>query len=583
MSGIWKINMVQNLTTKQDFNKLSFKRDDSFVARALKLDGSSSEIIIKLLDGRTFPAKVEGFINEPLENYLFKFIVDGFEEGKLKLKLLEANMDNQNIREGNEEKSLFDELKARVNFPIEKEDITIVKTMLKYNVPINEENFNEVKTITDFINKIKASPDEGEKFINKFLSAKGIDGSSEKGIDIKNKLTSFFNEVKKLDLNSLLMMKESNISITESNIKSFINVATSQFDLFNEVTEAKTVLDGELNSNIEESFDNTMKKVSSNNANNNEASSANNKGKNNILTKELNIIADILENKEIEVSNKNVVIDNKDIEIVNKATILEDKEESKKVSEGNIKDNNSLEKGKENQSGKEGKPAITDYKDIKENLLSKVNTKEIATADGKVNIVEDLESELNLKDMLPTHKLVKDEIKDKINNLKTSIMDIIKVAEDNQNTVNKVFQLIENKLQDFKMFNTLSNDYYYLNLPMNIKEDKYDCKLVIKDERNKGKKLDSKNMKIATSIATLNMNTVDAYITVMNNNVSIEIRAEEAFTKMLTKFQRKLMEDLSVNNYNFNVYVTEKVDEFSLIKCREFFADEDFSALSVFV
>lgn len=583
MSGIWKINMVQNLTTKQDFNKLSFKRDDSFVARALKLDGSSSEIIIKLLDGRTFPAKVEGVINEPLENYLFKFIVEGFEEGKLKLKLLEANMDNQNIREGNEEKSLFDELKARVNFPIEKEDITIVKTMLKYNVPINEENFNEVKTITDFINKIKGSPEEGEKFINKFLSAKGIDGSSEKGIDIKNKLTSFFNEVKKLDLNSLLMMKESNISITESNIKSFINVATSQFDLFNEVTEAKTVLDGELNSNIEESLDNTMKKVYSNNANNNEASSANNKGKNNILTKEINIIADILENKEIEVSNKNVVIDNKDIELVNKATILEDKEESKKVSEGNIKDNSSLEKGKENLSGKEGKPAITDYKDIKENLLSKVNSKEIATADGKVNIVEDLESELNLKDMLPTHKLVKDEIKDKINNLKTSIMDIIKVAEDNQNTVNKVFQLIENKLQDFKMFNTLSNDYYYLNLPMNIKEDKYDCKLVIKDERNKGKKLDSKNMKIATSIATLNMNTVDAYITVMNNNVSIEIRAEEAFTKMLTKFQRKLMEDLSVNNYNFNVYVTEKVDEFSLIKCREFFADEDFSALSVFV
>ncbi len=478
-----------------------------------------------------------------------------------------------------------------MNFPIEKEDITIVKTMLKYNVPINEENFNEVKTITDFINKIKASPEEGEKFINKFLSAKGIDGSSEKGIAIKDKLTSFFNEVKKLDLNSLLMMKESNISITENNIKSFINVATSQFDLFNEVTEAKTVLDGELNSNIEESLDNTMKKVYSNNTNNNEASSANNKEKNNILNKEINIIADILGNKEIEVSNKNVVIDNKDavmndnkdIEIVNKATTLEDKEELKKVGEGNIKDNSSLEKGRENQIGKEGKSANTDYKDIKENILNKVTPKEIATADGKANIVEDLESELNLKDMLSTHKLVKDEIKDKINNLKTSIMDMIKVTEDNQNTVNKVFQLIENKLQDFKMFNTLSNDYYYLNLPMNIKEDKYDCKLVIKDERNKGKKLDSKNMKIATSIATLNMNTVDAYITVMNNNVSIEIKAEEAFTKMLTKFQRKLMEDLSANNYNFNVYVTEKIDEFSLIKCREFFADEDFSALSVFV
>jgi len=119
MSGIWKINMLQNLTTKQDLNKLSFKKDDSFVARALKLDGSTSEIILKLLDGRTFPAKVEGFINEPLDNYIFKFLVDGFEDGKLKIRLLDSKL-NANTPEDQIKQNTIEELTSKLNFVVEE-------------------------------------------------------------------------------------------------------------------------------------------------------------------------------------------------------------------------------------------------------------------------------------------------------------------------------------------------------------------------------------------------------------------------------------------------------------------------------
>ena len=53
---------------------------------------------------------------------------------------------------------------------------------------------------------------------------------------------------------------------------------------------------------------------------------------------------------------------------------------------------------------------------------------------------------------------------------------------------------------------------YYLNIPMNIKND-YDCNLVIKDERGK-EKIESRNIKIATSIKNFNMKVVDAFINV---------------------------------------------------------------------
>ena len=75
--------------------------------------------------------------------------------------------------------------------------------------------------------------------------------------------------------------------------------------------------------------------------------------------------------------------------------------------------------------------------------------------------------------------------------------------------------MFNQKLNDVKLFNSISQQYYYLDLPINVKDNEYQFKLIIKDDRKKGKKIDSTNVKIATSIKTINMGTVDAYIKII--------------------------------------------------------------------
>ncbi|WP_291562956.1 MULTISPECIES: hypothetical protein [unclassified Clostridium] len=544
MSGIWKINMVQNQATQQDFNKTTFRKGDSFSARILNINKESGEIVIRLLDGRQFPAKIDGFIEDTLlENYLLKFVVDDFSEGKLTLVLggdskpLEALIPL-------ESKSILEEVIKNLGLKISKGDEYILKEMLKFNIPLTQENFDEVKTIVDFTNKINITPGEEDNFIEKYLTAKNIEPNSEKGVMVKNTLKNFFSSLKTLDLNSLLMMKEENIPITEENIKSFnninkedsvvvkniqevleaLNIENKDMTVDNKISKEKTIadkplttLDAENKVIKNESFDNTVKDIA-------------------------------LQGQEIsdkEINNK-VVIDEKNLLVKNE--------------EKNINSNEVIEK--EIITSKEGK-IIDDKvtKDIKENKV--------------------IEKDIDLKFKVATSDIVKSEIKEKVSMMKDGIMQLIKTNEDSPSTFNKVMQLIESKMHDFKVFNTLSNDYYYLNVPMNIKEQDYDCKLVIKDERGKGKKIDSRNIKIATSIRTLNMEVVDAFINVNNDYINIDIHSQKAFMDVLEVYRYKLIEDLSCNSYVFNVNIKEKIEKFTLSNCREFFDDNDLSIINV--
>ena len=61
-----------------------------------------------------------------------------------------------------------------------------------------------------------------------------------------------------------------------------------------------------------------------------------------------------------------------------------------------------------------------------------------------------------------------------------------------------------------------------MNIPLKVKQDEYECKLIVKDERGKGKKLDSSNIKMIVSVKTLNLGNVDAYIRLQNKNLECE-------------------------------------------------------------
>ncbi|HAG43250.1 MAG TPA: hypothetical protein DCL31_07640, partial [Clostridium sp.] len=546
----WKINMVQNQATQQDFNKTTFRKGDSFSARILNINKESGEIVIRLLDGRQFPAKIDGFIEDTLlENYLLKFVVDDFSEGKLTLVLggdskpLEALIPL-------ESKSILEEVIKNLGLKISKGDEYILKEMLKFNIPLTQENFDEVKTIVDFTNKINMEPGEEDNFIEKYLIAKNIEPNSEKGAMVKNTLKDFFSSLKTLDLNSLLMMKEENIPITEENIKSFNNINKEDLVVVKNIQEVLEALDIE---NKDMIIDNKISKDKA-------------IGDKSLTT--LDRENKVIKNESFDNTVKDTALQGQEIsnnEINNKATINE-KNLLVKNKEENINSNEVREK--EVITSKEDK--IIDDKATKDNNLSK---------DIKENKI--IEKDIDLKFKIPTSDIVKSEIKEKVSMMKDGIMQLIKTNEDSPATFNKVMQLIENKIHDFKVFNTLSNDYYYLNVPMNVKEQDYDCKLVIKDERGKGKKIDSRNIKIATSIRTLNMEVVDAFINVNNDYINIDIHSQKDFMNVLEAYRYKLIEDLSCNSYVFNVNIKEKIEKFTLSNCREFFDDNDLSIINV--
>ncbi|EQB88675.1 hypothetical protein J2Z44_002088 [Clostridium punense] len=559
MSGIWKINMVQNLSTKQDFNKLTFKKGDSFVARVLKLDGNTSEVLLRMIDGRTFPAKVEGAFNGPLDNYLLKFLVDSFQDGKLNITIQEKISDNISDQKEYNQDNLLDDLIGRVKFAVDKEDLEILKNMIKFNVPVNEENFKEIKAFSEFINKINSSPEDENIFIDKYLSSKDINASSSKGQDIKDILKGFFSEAKKLDLTGILMLKESDILLTKENIKAFNKIISPEMDVFKEIEQIKTIVG---------QFSDMSKEV-------NLGVNINDKIINNSTTTDSNIIrgSEVNKNAELKVNGDDLDLNsNQLVKNINVGC------EEKKSSTNTLINNNdkaAINEGKD--ASKVGYLSLdTNNEDIIKNVDLNNKDAEILSTKAKIHASDQ-------KNLLATETLVKEEIKDKLSMLKTTLLDLLKFTEENSSIANKIFQNLEGKFQEFKMFNTLNNDYYYLNIPMNIRSDEYDCKLVIKDERDSGKKVDSKNIKIATSISTVNMNTVDAYITVLNNSVSVKIEADRGFVKLLDMLKDKLLCDLGHNKRVFNVSVEEKKEMFSLGNCREFFSDEDFTAINAIV
>lgn len=605
MSGIWKINMVQNLSTKQDFNKLTFKRGDSFVARVLKLDGNTSEVILRLLDGRTFPAKIEGAVNGPLDNYLLKFLVDSFEDGKLNIKILEKNPDNTASSKEQNQDDLLKDFMGRVKFAVQKEDVGLLKSMIKFNIPLNEENFKEIKSFSEFISKISSSPEEENQFIEKYLNSKGIESESIKGQAIKETLKNFFGEAKKLDLTGFLMLKESNIPLTEENISSFNRIVSSEMNVFKDLEQIRAQVEQLSSINIGNNTNtNTDGKILDNKtiAYNQEVKNGEMNLRESILStnhidlqldkssevKDTNTNFNELENygDNLTSSKHEIIMDEADSAVRYKEVAINDMyKDGNKVLKQTITENSSIKpEDSKISSTKEGneevaKNSLQNSKDI-ESLKNLTSLKDQET---EVLAVKSKLHEFQENSSLPTDTLVKEEIKDKLSGLKSTLLDLLKFTEENNLVTNKVFQNLDGKFQEFKMFNTLNNDYYYLNIPMNIRDDEYDCKLVIKDERAKGKKIDSKNIKIATSISTVNMNTVDAYITVLNSSVSVKIEAEKNFVKLLDVLKDKLFNDLGDDKHIFNISVEEKKQVFSLSNCREFFSDDDFTAINAIV
>ncbi len=220
---------------------------------------------------------------------------------------------------------------------------------------------------------------------------------------------------------------------------------------------------------------------------------------------------------------------------------------------------------------------IKDFIDLlKKQVPTSSNDKgnEISSSSGLKNdeLVQAKELVSNVNKATP--EIIKEGIKAKALDIKDIIKEVIlssKYGDDEGEAFNKVMEFIKGNAAEVKVFNSVSNNYYYMNIPLKVKQDEYECKLIVKDERGKGKKLDSSNIKMIVSVKTLNLGNVDAYIKLQNKNLDIDLKCSKEYVKIFDKEKNKLIESLNTIGYNSKVIVSRAIEEVNISTSREFF------------
>ncbi|WP_138205507.1 hypothetical protein [Haloimpatiens lingqiaonensis] len=540
MPEIRNIPGVYQVNSKRNREKLTFELGEKFLARIV--DAGEEEIILKLLDGWKFTAKLKNPLDY-VPNGLIKFQVEAFEDGNLILKLLQEQSLNKTQEDS------VEEFLKNSNMNLNKDDSDILREMLKHNIPLTKENISYIKNIDNLMQKIH-NEDYINNFIDKYLSSKGISLDSQEGSEIKNLLKEFFTSLEKLNLDDVLILYENNIEISKENIDGFINVFKGSKDIFTllksfeeNIFEQEKFLKDAAHGNVKEQV------KASYNENNYDYKNENSNGVNsqkliqgNTDSSNGNNIKDNAAMTSAEINNKNN-IENKN---------AQSKVESD-ISNKNIQ--NKTENTNENKS-------------IQSNAENKAK-----------EAMENINRDITREDL---HKEVKNQLETKTNEMKNIIKDLMSnIIKEDSKAYHKVMEMLKENVNNFKIFNSLSNEYYYLDLPINIRDNNYPFKLVIKDGREKGKIIDTKNVKIATSIKTINMGVVDTFIRVDNAIMNVEIKCGKSWTKIMEKNKEKLLEMLCNSNYNIYVQVSEKEEEFNLSNCREFFGDSGLNKLNV--
>ena len=151
MPGVWNVNNGYNVNSKKISSKLTFEVGERFTGRVVS-KGDGKDVTIKLADGWQFIAELDGNVN--LDDIkLVKFQVDGFDNGKLKLKLVKGTTDGAVVEDEN-----FKEIVEKEG--LSKDDIEVLKRMVKHNIPLTRENINEIKSLIQFNEKINSNSEE---------------------------------------------------------------------------------------------------------------------------------------------------------------------------------------------------------------------------------------------------------------------------------------------------------------------------------------------------------------------------------------------------------------------------------------
>ncbi|BCZ48861.1 hypothetical protein psyc5s11_49280 [Clostridium gelidum] len=634
MPGIYNINNGYNVNTKKVSSKLTFEVGEKFTGRVVS-KGDGKDVTIKLADGWQFIAELEG--NVDLDDIkLVKFQVDGFQNGKLNLKLVKGNENEETIGDEN-----FQDVIEKEG--LSKDDIDVLKKMVKNNIPLTKENINQIKGLIQFSEKMASNPKEIDNFIQTYLQSKDIPVDSEQGQAVKQLLTKFLGEFKKMTPEDILAFVENKLEFSEENITSFNKLFKGDSSIEQILKKISNSLDSlDISDAIS---DDNIETIMNNKLINKEAESSKNAtlasktyNENDPLTKKINIL-DVLktlagsENSELDMVQKNAgkesnnaAKESNTVEKVNLSTVLtktlDDPEAVKLIKDtiGNslttsdapktqaeslieATNKTKLEGILSNIEGKEVKITDSEFKEFKELLNNKIAGKEVVQdnvvndknsiqpKEASVNIVKEtvinkeILGKFNIQNLgmgsLDNKEAIKVEMKNNIDKIRDIVKNLIAQTDSKDVGYEKIMNLVKANISDIKVFNSISDEYYYLNIPITAENTEYPCKLIIKDNRKDGKKIDSTNAKMVVSVKTINLGEVDGYVTMRENKIDVKLKCERDFTSVLNNNKSKLLDGLASLGLFVNVSVSAKEKPIDLVSCRSFFNDLTISTIDI--
>ena len=620
MPAIWNVNNSYNVNNKKYSSKLTFEVGEKFSGKIIS-KGEGNEATVKLADGWQFSATIDGSI-ESEENVPLQLQVEGYEDGKLKLKIVKKEADSNNLANDSLSEVIDKE-------GLGKEDVDILKKMMKHNIPLTRENITFVKSLLQFNTKINMDNNEIDNFILKYIDSKGISGESEQGKQIINTLKEFFVNFKNLKPEEILFFLENNIELTSENIESFNKLFSSNGNTVKEFfdnikndfagieVEMKELEDNISNSKVgEKHLDNSIKALG-------EEINKDKLGYNSLVSKlydsndmsksKVSMLA-VLKSmtggddnllrepiKDILIGKKEQFTTNEYNTALGKINNLSDEDfinivkdvlgksgELKEISKDTVNIILRSFFGKDIEVGEVELRKIQDVIEYKFQELELnnegVNEEKLIGNNIANKTITTLEQEVitgGHKKILSANELIKNDINKKIDGIKDIIKELLVASKGEGEGADKVIQLLKNSISEFKLFNTISNEYYYLDVPINREMTEYPCKLIIKDNRKDGKKIDRTDVKIVVTVKTVNLGVVDGFLSVKDKGLDVELKCDKNYMKVLELSKSKLSNDLQKLGFNINIKVSMREEDITLASCREFFNDKAVSGIDI--
>ena len=558
-----------------------FKQGDTLKGIVVKHDAESNEVTIKLTNGMEIEAEIQGDVE--LKGGILKFEVTEFKDNTLFLKLSDNKAD---VIQGEASKKITDEI---MNFIIKeglkKEDYNMLKAMVKYNIPLTRENITTVKSVLEFSGKMNNNPQEIKSFINTYLNSRDIVVNSRDGLQIAQKLYEFFKAFSKADLQEVLLFLENNIEFTKENLASFNKLFNSEntmekvIDAVNEEIGKAIAIEEELLS--ENTVEQSLKQITLKNGD-----EYTGKGKGTEVGK--TIMATLVK----ESSKSHSINDNIVKDIIKNHSITDD--DAKEIIKLMKNDSNyvmSKETLKENILKHTGREVVLN--DVEAKSLEAIINKEVIK-DKDINFIKSLFNNIESKQISVAKELESNDIRENIFNIsknlaknvteksegaKEVIRNIISSLKESNGNSTQILNIMKSSINDLKLFNKINDQYYCLDIPVNFKENEYPCKLIIKDDRKNGKVIDSTNFKVAVSVKTVKLGTVDALLDVKNRNIDIQLKCDKNVMNLFVISKDKLKDIVESSGFSTKIEVVERTEKLQLLSCREFFNDNNIAVV----